>query len=84
MLSAEPRVLADPAPDIVVSELADSSVNFSVRPWVKTTDYFVVKFAITEAVKLAFDDNFPRLQRLKDRYDPNNLFRRNQNIPPSA
>ena len=35
-------------------------------------------------VKLAFGDNFPRLQRLKDRYDPNNLFRHNQNIPPST
>lgn len=35
-------------------------------------------------VKLAFGDNFPRLQRLKDRYDPANLFHRNQNIPPSS
>jgi FAD/FMN-containing dehydrogenase len=35
-------------------------------------------------VKLAYGENFPRLQRLKDRYDPNNLFCRNQNIPPSA
>ena len=35
-------------------------------------------------VRLAYGENFPRLQRLKDRYDPNNLFCHNQNIPPSA
>ena len=34
-------------------------------------------------VKQAFGDNFPRLQKLKDRYDPTNIFHRNQNIPPS-
>ncbi|MCP4327650.1 MAG: FAD-binding oxidoreductase [Alphaproteobacteria bacterium] len=35
-------------------------------------------------VKQAFGDNFPRLQKLKDRYDPANIFHRNQNIPPSG
>ena len=35
-------------------------------------------------IKQAFGDNFPRLQALKDRYDPTNLFHRNQNIPPSG
>jgi FAD/FMN-containing dehydrogenase len=35
-------------------------------------------------VKQAFGDNFPRLQALKDRYDPTNLFHRNHNIPPSG
>jgi FAD/FMN-containing dehydrogenase len=34
-------------------------------------------------VKRAFAENFPRLQKLKDLYDPGNLFRNNQNIPPS-
>ncbi len=37
--------------------LGDSSVNFAVRPWVNTADYWDVFFAITEKVKLAFDDN---------------------------
>jgi small conductance mechanosensitive channel len=38
-----------------VLELGDSSVNFAVRPWVKTSDYWDVYFAITEKVKLIFD-----------------------------
>ena len=52
-----PRVLAEPAPVIAVSELADSSVNFVVRPWVKTEDYWGVLFDLTENIKLAFDEN---------------------------
>jgi small conductance mechanosensitive channel len=40
---------------VAVSELADSSVNFVVRPWVKTPDYWPVYFDVTEAVKLEFD-----------------------------
>jgi small conductance mechanosensitive channel len=55
LVVADERILADPAPQIAVSELADSSVNFVVRPWVKTADFWPVKFAITEAVKLRFD-----------------------------
>lgn len=34
-------------------------------------------------IRQAFGNNFPRLQKLKDRYDPANVFHRNQNIPPS-
>lgn len=49
------RILKDPAPKIVVSELADSSVNFIVRPWVKTEDYWSVYWDLTEKVKLEFD-----------------------------
>ncbi|RDV29048.1 mechanosensitive ion channel family protein [Alteromonas aestuariivivens] len=49
------RILADPEPQVAVSELGDSSVNFVVRPWVKTEDFWAVKFAYTEAVKLRFD-----------------------------
>lgn len=47
--------LKDPAPTVAVSELADSSVNFVVRPWVKTEDYWAVFFDLTETVKLEFD-----------------------------
>jgi small conductance mechanosensitive channel len=55
ILQAEERVLKDPEPTIAVSELADSSVNFVVRPWVMTADYWGVYFDLTERVKLAFD-----------------------------
>ena len=54
---ADARVLTDPAPLIAVAELADSSVNFFVRPWVKTEDYWAVKFALVEKIKLALDDS---------------------------
>jgi len=55
VLDADARVFSDPAPLIAVAELADSSVNFVVRPWVKSSDYWGVKFAVTEKIKLAFD-----------------------------
>lgn len=55
VLDADDRIMKEPAPKIAVSELADSSVNFIVRPWVKTADYWSVKFDITERMKLAFD-----------------------------
>ena len=49
------RVLPDPAPFVAVSELADNSVNFVVRVWVKTEQYWDVHFDMIEKVKLAFD-----------------------------
>ncbi len=55
ILKEDSRILDDPAPQVAVSELADSSVNFVVRPWVKTADYWGVYFDITEKVKLTFD-----------------------------
>ncbi len=55
VLNSHPKVLKDPEPMIVVSELADSSVNFAVRPWVKTPDYWTVYFEITEIIKKRFD-----------------------------
>jgi small conductance mechanosensitive channel len=55
MVAADERILKDPAPKVAVSELADSSVNFVVRPWVASADYWAVKFDFTEAVKLRFD-----------------------------
>jgi len=55
IVQADERVLADPPCLIAVSELADSSVNFFVRPWVKTTDYWAVHFDLTERIKKRFD-----------------------------
>jgi len=55
LISEDSRILKDPAPTVAVSELADSSVNFVVRPWVKTPDYWSVFFDFTEKVKLTFD-----------------------------
>jgi len=55
ILSNHPLVLDDPAPTIQVHELADSSVNFICRPWVKTADYWTVLWEVTRAVKERFD-----------------------------
>ncbi len=56
VLNAHPKVRKEPAPMIVVKELADSSVNFAVRPWVNTPDYWDVYFNITETIKKRFDE----------------------------
>jgi len=55
VLNGDERVLKDPAPTIAVLELGDSSVNFAVRPWVKTDDYWGVYFDTTEKIKKRFD-----------------------------
>ena len=55
IVAADSRVLAEPAPTIAVSELADSSVNFVVRPWVNSADYWAVYFDLTEQIKKRFD-----------------------------
>ncbi len=55
IIKKEERILEDPATNIAVSELGDSSVNFVVRPWVKTSDYWDVYFALTEEIKITFD-----------------------------
>jgi len=57
VVKADERVLQDPAPTIAVSELADSSVNFVVRPWVKSTDYWAAYFALTESIKVEIEKN---------------------------
>ena len=56
LVDADERILKDPAVTIAVSELADSSVNFVLRPWVKTADYWAVYFDLTERVKKRFDE----------------------------
>lgn len=55
VLTSHPKVLSDPAPTVNVSELADSSINFAVRPWSKAEDYWDVYFDVTENVKEALD-----------------------------
>lgn len=57
VISADARVLPEPEPLIAVGELGASSVNFYVRPWVKSDDFWPVKFDLTEKIKLAFDEN---------------------------
>jgi small conductance mechanosensitive channel len=49
-------VLSDPAPTVGVLALGESSVDFAVRPWVNTADYWDAHFQITEAVKQRFDE----------------------------
>jgi len=55
ILNEDERVLKDPPITVAVLELGDSSVNFAVRPWVKTADYWAVYFDVHEKVKLSFD-----------------------------
>jgi small conductance mechanosensitive channel len=55
ILANNESILKDPEPVVKVHELADSSVNFVVRPWVKTEDYWDVYWDITRAVKERFD-----------------------------
>lgn len=56
IVDADDRILSDPKPRIAVSELADSSVNFVVRPWVKSVDYWDVLFDLNVSVKKRFDE----------------------------
>ncbi len=66
IIAADDRILQDPAPKIAVSELADSSVNFVVRPWCATAYYWAVMCDLTETIKKRFDQDgisFPFPQR---------------------
>jgi len=64
--SADERVLEDKPVTVGVSELADSSVNFVVRPWVKSADYWPTYFDLLEKIKTELDNEgieipFPQL-----------------------
>jgi small conductance mechanosensitive channel len=56
ILNSHPKVLKDPAPAVALAELADSSVNFNVRPWVKSEDYWGVRSELLETIKTTFDE----------------------------
>ena len=51
VVAADSRVLEDPATVVAIHELGDSSVNLVVRPWVKTEDYWDVRWDLTRALK---------------------------------
>lgn len=55
LVNAQTRILQEPAYQIAVSELADNSVNLVVRAWVRTADFWGVKFDLTEQIKVRFD-----------------------------
>jgi len=57
VLEAHERVLDDPAPQILLLDLAESSVNIAVRPWVKTSDYWAVRGELLEQIKAALESN---------------------------
>jgi len=56
IISKNDLILSDPAPTIMVLELADSSINIAVRPWVKTADYWVVRADMLQTIKETFDE----------------------------
>jgi small conductance mechanosensitive channel len=56
LAKADSRILTDPETTVAVAELADSSVNLVFRPWVKTADYWAVRFDLTEGIKNALDE----------------------------
>ena len=56
LVKEDTRILTQPEPVVAVLEMAESSVNFVVRPWVRTADYWDVRFALTEKIKLGFEE----------------------------
>jgi len=56
VLETEEEILEDPEPIVRVHELGDSSINFVVRPWVPSSEYWEVKWSLTEKIKLGFDE----------------------------
>jgi small conductance mechanosensitive channel len=57
VMDGDERILDDPAPVIMMLELADSSVNIAVRPWAASSDYWAVRGDLLEGVKKALEDN---------------------------
>ncbi|MDH3207504.1 MAG: mechanosensitive ion channel [Gemmatimonadota bacterium] len=75
VLAAHPKVLKDPESVVEVLEMADSSVNLVVRPWVETADYWAVYFELNRAIKLELERHgltIPFPQRDIHLFQPNN------------
>ena len=56
IIKADTRILADPAPTVALSDLGASSLDLVVRPWVKTEEYWDVRFDLIESIKYTFDE----------------------------
>lgn len=56
VLNNDARVVKDPAPDVFVSELADSSVNLTIRAWASKDDYWAARNTLQQEIKLALDN----------------------------
>ena len=56
ILDKEPRILKDPMPTIGLIEMANSSMNFAFRAWVKVEDYWDLFFELREQIKIRFDE----------------------------
>ncbi|MDB9753202.1 mechanosensitive ion channel [Oceanospirillaceae bacterium] len=56
-ITDDQRILTTPEPTVAVAELADNSVNFIVRPWVNTADYWLVRWHLIRQIKVSFDEN---------------------------
>ncbi|MGD8484917.1 MAG: mechanosensitive ion channel [Thioalkalispiraceae bacterium] len=56
ILNKEERILKDPEPTLLVSELGESSIDLAVRPWVNSADYWVVRSDLLETIKTEFDN----------------------------
>ncbi len=77
VLAADERVLSEPEPLVAVAELGASSVNFNVRPWCKSADYWGLYFDTHENIKIAFDEAgitipYPQMDVHMDKPDGNN------------
>jgi small conductance mechanosensitive channel len=55
LIDADPRILKDPEPVVAMAEMADSSININVRPWVKSEDYWTVRADLLEVIKLSLE-----------------------------
>ena len=55
IINQDDRILDEPEPLVALSELADNSINFVVRPWVNSSDYFPVYYSLLEQIKKRFD-----------------------------
>jgi len=57
LVQEDRRILADPAPAVALAEFGDSSVNLVLRPWVRTAEYWDVRFDLLEKIKRTFDEH---------------------------
>ena len=57
VLAANPNVLLDPAPSVVLMEITDSAMIYGVRIWCPGSEYWPTRFALNRALKIAFDEN---------------------------